>query len=82
MQWIWREHRGLLINNLIIVTGGLTCFKLGQYLHGKADKWVGLTSWKSPKFLGNSGRSPIYPYSMRPYVDEVEERVAYDRKYN
>mmetsp|Transcript_22625 Transcript_22625/g.27990 ORF Transcript_22625/g.27990 Transcript_22625/m.27990 type:complete len:84 (+) Transcript_22625:10-261(+) len=78
MRWFFKEHRGLIINNVILATGFFCFFKFGQASKQYADRFVGLGSWKTFQFLGNSGRSPIYPFKARPYKDEIEERIAYD----
>ena len=54
--------------------------KLGQVCCDRADKWVGMTQWRTNNFLGNSGRSPIFPYRKRPWQAEIEERNAYEQE--
>ena len=46
------------------------------------DMWLGPGTWRSPRFLGNSGRSPITPHITTPYKTEIkalDEWRAFER---
>ena len=58
-----------------------SCYFFGQYWQDWIHENVGFASWRSPKFLGNNGRSPIYPYFKNPHWDDYEGRLDSDRKY-
>ena len=56
-----KEHRGVTINVGILLTGAFASYKLGHVFANNADYIFGVGSWKTYNFMGNSGRSPIYP---------------------
>ena len=56
----------------------MACLSLGRWCADNADTVFGTGSWKSNNFLGNSGRSPIYPYRKKPFVTDVEGRIEYE----
>ena len=72
------EHRAYLINSLLCTVGGLSFLKLGQFCAGNADDVFGTASWKTYNMFGNSGRSPIFPHFSKPYIDDIEGRIAYE----
>ena len=72
------ENRGFIINSLLIAAGGLTSLKLGKFCAENADNVFGTGSWRTPNFLGNSGRSPIFPHIPKPYIDDIEGRKNYE----
>ncbi len=53
--------------------------QIGRFCADHADDVFGTSSWKSFNFMGNSGRSPLYPYRWKPFVDDVEGRLEYER---
>ena len=40
-------------------------------VRAKCSKF-GFASWKTPEMLGNSFRSPIYPYMRQPFYEDIE----------
>ena len=40
----------------------------------------GDASWKTPDMLGNSYRSPIFPHEFKPYFEDIEASVEYNRR--
>ena len=51
---------------------------LGLCVQAKCED-QGYASWSTPKFLGNGGRSPIFPFKASPYFDDYEELIQ-DRR--
>ena len=39
----------------------------------------GSATWRSPDMLGNSSRSPIYPYIRQPFYEDIPEVIAHLR---
>ena len=75
----FQRHKGFLYTNLVMLAGSAFFFFLGRFCADHADDVFGIGSWKTPNFLGNSGRSPIFPFLKRPYTTDVEGRLAYDK---
>ena len=75
-----QEHRGLVVQNILVAVAAISSYYFGRYCADNTDHVFGTGSWKSPAFLGNSGRSPIYPYTKRPFITDVEERIVYEQK--
>ena len=75
------KNRGLLIWNVLYAIAGLSFIKFGQYSSTILDEMQGPGSWKTWDFLGNSGRSPMFMYRVRPWVDDIEGRLRYDDEY-
>ena len=56
---------------------GYTAAVYGSYYFGlwlkSLTETLALTSWRTPTFTGNSGRSPIYPFIPQPFREDHEE---------
>ena len=74
------QNRSAIVNFGMCAVGSFVFFKLGQKFAANADDIFGLGSWKTFNFVGNSGRSPIYPFEKRPWIDDIEGRLAYDQR--
>ena len=72
------DNKGKIINSALCTAGVWSAILFGQFCNDHADAFFGIGSWKTYGFLGNSGRSPQYPFVERPYVTDIEGRISYE----
>ena len=83
MQNYWKQAYA---QRLFILEAGLSIamLKLGIYASETLHMWIynkfGIGSWKTPNFLGNNGRSPIFPYEKIPFADDYEGMMLFTRR--
>ena len=81
---LWaKNNSGLIVNNLFMFFICYPTYRFFHYLADKADYWLGNGTWRTPRFLGNTARSPIYSYLGDPYYNEVkaiDKKRAFERE--
>ena len=67
------------MREVVFAIACLASFQLGVGVH-RLSEYLPYTNWRTPKFTGNSGRSPIYPRVPMPWYYDHEATRDFRRQ--
>lgn len=73
------KNRSNITQTVVFTFLGVCAFNLGVWVKD-LQRFMVAYSWRTPRFLGNSGRSPIYPFRPMPWYEEREKFIDFWRK--